>query len=267
MGTIGSILVIIVLLIGLYYLYQYLYGSSLAPQKQQIISGVQDASPSQPITVSPTIQIPTSGGGEMSVEGWIYIQSYTQKFNMNKHIFSLGGTTFDTMRIYLAPTNSDLRVRVTSSIPGAASILSSATPSAYSDYLPATDNSTLFSTPQMDSLLANALPMCDIKALDLQRWIHFVVTLNNSSVDTYIDGKLSRSCVLPSFFKNDVTPTITLLNNNGFGGKVANFYLYSYALAPDQIYHNYMAGPTASSSIWQYVQSFFTASNVGNSTY
>jgi hypothetical protein len=269
MSTIANILVLFILLIGLYYLYQYIYGSSSAPIVLNLLpSTIVDANPTEAPTKK--VSIPIASGGEMSFEGWIYIRDYSTKMNQNKHIFTLGGNTFDTLRVYLAPTSSDLRVRVTSQT-GGVSNTPSQNPTAYNEYLTSTkstDGKTFFTTMQVEDLLAQALPMCDVKSLDLQRWIHIVVTMNNRSVDTYIDGKLARSCVLPTFFKveNIANLEATVLGYGGFGGKVSNFNLYSLALPPDEIYHKYMAGPTAPSTLAEYLKSFFVPSDV-SSTY
>jgi len=269
MNAIANILVLFILLVGLYYLYQYLYGSTATSVVLNLIpSTIIDANPTDAITKK--VSIPIASGGEMSFEGWIYIRDYSTKMNQNKHLFSLGGNTFDTLRVYLAPTSSDLRVRVTSQS-GTTSNTPSQNPAAYSEYLTSsksTDGKTFFNSIQVEDLLASAMPMCDVKSLDLQRWIHIVVTMNNRSVDTYIDGKLARSCVLPTFFKveNIANLEATVLAYGGFGGKVANFNLYSLALPPDQVYHKYMAGPNAPTSLTEYLKSFFVPSDV-SSTY
>jgi hypothetical protein len=269
MSTIANILVIFILLVGLYYLYQYIYGGAQTPIVLNLIpSTIIDANPTSAIMKK--VSIPIASGGEMSFEGWIYIRDYSTKMNQNKHLFTLGGNTFDTLRIYLAPTSSDLRVRVTSQSTGMSNTPSQ-NPVAYNEYLVSTksnEGKTFFTGIQVEDLLSSALPMCDVKSLDLQRWIHIVVTMNNRSVDTYIDGKLARSCVLPTFFKveNIANLEATVLAHGGFGGKVANFNLYSLALPPDEIYHKYMAGPNAPSSLSEYLKSFFVPSDV-SSTY
>ena len=48
--------------------------------------------------------------------------------------------------------------------------------------------------------------MCDLTDIDLQRWINITVSVNGRIVDVYYDGKLARSCVLP---------TIPVASDNG----------------------------------------------------
>ena len=87
-------------------------------------------------------------------------------------------------------------------------------------------------------------PQCDIAEFDLQRWNLVTVVLSGKVTDVYVDGKLARSCVAPSYYKVDtmnVTPNI--LQHKTFDGKIANLNLYSVALNPAQIYQIYSSGP------------------------
>ena len=87
-------------------------------------------------------------------------------------------------------------------------------------------------------------PQCDLAEFNLQRWTHVTVILSGKVTDVYLDGKLARSCVNPSYYKVDtvdVKPNI--LQHRTFDGKLANLSLYSVALNPAQIYQMYSAGP------------------------
>jgi hypothetical protein len=87
-------------------------------------------------------------------------------------------------------------------------------------------------------------------------------------VDVYLDGKLSRSCVLPNYFKVDssysgylLSPGIPATNKvppgAGFGGQIGNIMMYDYALNPEMVYKNYMGGPEQITGFWQWFTSFF----------
>jgi hypothetical protein len=73
----------------------------------------------------------------------------------------------------------------------------------------------------------------------------------------YLDGKLSRSCVLPNYFKVDSSYSGYLLSNGGFGGQIANTMMYDAALNPEVVYRNYIAGPDQITGFWQWFTSFF----------
>jgi hypothetical protein len=87
--------------------------------------------------------------------------------------------------------------------------------------------------------------------------VNITVAVNGKTVDVYVDGKLSRSCVLPNMFKVDNNYTAKLLEYGGFGGLLSTTTLYDTALNPDIVYKNYMAGPEPITSIGEWFKSFF----------
>ena len=92
----------------------------------------------------------------------------------------------------------------------------------------------------------------------MQRWVNISVAVNAKVVDVYVDGKLSRSCVLPSTFKVDPSGyEAILLGYGGFGGKISTTTMYDVALNPEMVYKNYMAGPEPITSIGGWFSSFF----------
>ena len=64
-------------------------------------------------------------------------------------------------------------------------------------------------------------------------------------IDVYLDGKLSRSCATPSYFKVDPTSDVKLniLDRGGFDGYIGNTTVGSYSMNPDEIYRTYLSGP------------------------
>jgi hypothetical protein len=90
--------------------------------------------------------------------------------------------------------------------------------------------------------------MCDIESVDIQKWVNITAVLSGSNLDIYIDGKLSRSCVLGGLFKVDSgSPTLILGGANGFGGLIGKTRAANFAYSPDQVYKNYQDGPFNSS--------------------
>jgi hypothetical protein len=105
---------------------------------------------------------------------------------------------------------------------------------------------------------------CGLPAIDLQRWVNLVVSVNSKTVDVYLDGKLARSCVLPSFYRVDGGGyQATLLNYSGFGGYISTVNMYGSALGPDTVYSAYMAGPQPITNFLDYLKSFFQPSPQG----
>lgn len=98
-----------------------------------------------------------------------------------------------------------------------------------------------------DSLLVEGFTtptICDLPEVDMQRWTMVSVVLTGRTIDVYLDGKLSRSCMSPSYFKVDptgVTPVLT--DYGGFDGYMGRTEVANYAMNPDEIYRAYLSGP------------------------
>jgi hypothetical protein len=270
--NITTAVVVILLAVGLYYLYQYLYGSS-GITTATVVNGVKNAvrKDGTPIVVASDSLPPLYEGGEYTVSFWIYINDFKYRRDMNKHVLSLGGTTatgFDTLRVYLGAYKNSLSVRVTSRSPGAApSAAPGSAPGPATDYLPLANYNAEFNTiPQ--GLDQGYFPSCDLTSVDLQRWVNITVVLNGRTTDVYMDGKLARSCVLPSFYKVDPAGyKMTILDKGGFGGYVSNVRTYGYTLNPDQVYRNYMAGPGPQYTFYGWLTSLFDPKSAGSLDY
>jgi hypothetical protein len=227
--------------VGLYFLYQYLFGPktgssyTLLAKKQSAI--VDTAAP---IIIDSSKLPRLYEGGEFSVSTWIYVNNWTHRMNSNKPILIIGGTNFDTLYMYLGATKPSLKVRfhTKESSPASQTNTTVAQPKSNRDAIFGD-----YSTAGISSLLDDST-ICDIPEIDLQRWINIVVAVNGKTVDVYIDGKLTRSCVLPATFKVDSGGYSALvLPYNGFGGQISKTEMYDAALYPEAVYKNYMMGP------------------------
>ena len=289
-------------LIGLYYLYQYLFSASTM-QSDVLIGSNTAANPTVPITIQSSNLPPLYEGGEFSVSMWLYVQNWGVRSGYNKSILNIGGNSFDTIRIYLGANTPALRVRLhtrggssssttsgfqsgpslqammgTSSAPtpvgssappppmGSSSPLGSSpplgsTPDQPTEALDGKSRDALFTTLYPDSSLLDGTALCDLPAIDLQKWVCVAVAVNGKTVDVYIDGKLARSCVLPALYRVDGGGySADLLDYGGFGGYVNSIQMYNYALNPNAVYNLYMGGPNPITSLGSYLSSFFTPS-------
>jgi len=267
MGGIVGILIkvffVILSLIAIYYLYQYLYSTSdfvSTSLSRQIQTANLGSNP--PLTADTTVLPALYEGGELSVSAWIYINDYTIRNGYNKHVLSIGGSNFSTLVIYLGPYKNSLSVRVQTQSPSATSTTpSSSTPSPAASSVNLTSDmvNSMFTTLQTSSDLTASLPICDVTSIDLQRWILVNVVLNNNTCDVYLDGKLARSCVLPSFYRVDVANRKSkICDYGGFGGFIGQVNAYNYALNPEQVWRLYMAGPGPQYTLMSWLQSLFS---------
>ena len=110
--------------------------------------------------------------------------------------------------------------------------------------LSATAVNSMFAPTAMDDSLVTTPPVCDLPEIDLQRWTMVTVVLSGRTIDVYMDGKLTRSCMTPSYYKVDPTGVKALMTERGgFDGYTANTSVANYAMNPDEIYRAYLLGP------------------------
>jgi hypothetical protein len=264
-------------LVGLYYLYKYLFSSDVA--SAMLLSGKQNAttlvsSGATALTISKN-QLPALyTGGEFAVSTWIQIQKLE---GSNKSILRIAGSDdYDSLRIYLSGAAAQLMVRFTTGTENQLSTDDGMLKSKTSiDYIQSSQSNSrglqsrtvqpqqLFTTTAGSS--TNTGPnSCDVIQIDMQRWIHIVVSVNGMSSDVYMDGKLVRSCILPNYIKFGDNPTVYLLDDGkkksegGFGGYISTTQMFGGALSPDIVYQMYMAGPEPITNFWQYITAFMS---------
>jgi hypothetical protein len=259
------VLLIFIGLVALYYLYQYLFGPKTS-NVYTLIQNTQNANidPSKPITITSDKLPVLYEGGEFTISTWIYVNNWSYRQGFNKSILSIGGPNFDTIRIYLGGYKPKLSIRLqTKENSGVNNTIPSAATSTFGvnqiDSLDKGTQNAIFNILQTENSLLETSPLCDLPEIDLQRWVNISVSVSGKTVDVYYDGKLARSCVLPSFFKVDAGGySANLLAYGGFGGEISTTTMYDSALNPEQVYKNYMGGPEPITNIFSWISSFFT---------
>jgi hypothetical protein len=261
-GMVGKIIFVVLSLVALYYLYQFLFGPT-GLEGKTVLNSVKDASPDKPYVTFADGLPALYEGGEYSVNAWIYINDYSVNRGLNKPIFTLGGTSFLTLAVYLGPYKNTLQVRVhtkqaTPGTTGLASQNPSPKDSEVTDDLSSTVVKMMFGNLQQENSILYTPRACDITSVDLQKWVQISVCLNNKTCDVYMDGKLARSCVLPGFYKVDKSNlALAVCDYKGFGGYVSNVSAYNYALNPEQVWRLYMSGPGPQYGFVDYIKSMF----------
>jgi hypothetical protein len=261
---------VVYLLLGLtaiYYLFRFLYTSS--DSKAVVLVGGKREADIAPEKI-PSLPTPYEGG-EYSFNTWIYISSMNKNLNTLKHIFEIQGDHFSTLLVALGAFNNTLVVRThTVGVEGFQPIVVSGGPYAGSGpagsgpaVKPASTMSAvppnaaitpgnlsagalakMFTPMAMNDQLLTTPAICDLPEIDLQRWTMVTVVLSGRTIDVYLDGKLSRSCMGTSYYKVDptgVTPLIT--GRGGFDGYIGLTSVTNYAMNPDEIYRSYLSGP------------------------
>jgi hypothetical protein len=238
------ILLLVLVLVGAYYLYKYLFTSSgleIMSVNQAFIAA--DKAANGAASFSKMFEKQVYSGGELTVNMWVYLQDL-QRVNggAQNHIFSLGkaatgGSTLDgdqTMIVYLEPYKSDLSVALSL------------------EPKDAQENTTIVGSTIKTSDNKLSVPSSHVRAtvkgIELQKWVMLTFCINNKILDIYVDGKLARSVVLDAMYKVGGVATDGLYFNaaayGGFGGYIGNTKMANYALNPEEVWRLYMSGPS-----------------------
>lgn len=257
----------VVILVGLalYYLYKWLMGGSdlqntivFNPKKKGMPANSTSAKVFNDVALPPLY-----AGGEFSISTWIYVNDWNTNKGKNKQFLVLSGGSetagYNTMVMYLGQNVNKLSVRVSSANLG----------------VNTDDGGIQMTSSEMTQLVAQSVggkysdasdgfKKCDIEEIDLQRWVNINVVLSGRTTDVYIDGKLSRSCVLNSMYgvAGEQT-TVKLGGPNGFGGYIGQTQIANYAYSPDQVYKMYQNGPM-DQSLWSLISGMFSTSTFTN---
>jgi hypothetical protein len=240
MKTLGSVAALIIGAIVLYYLYNFFFSTQTYDSKTVLTTAVPANTYS---TKDAKVIPPIVEGGEYSLTFWIYVTNFTGKLGTPKHVLELQGVSptgsQSTLLVALGHYTNKLMVRVNSN--------STNNNTTESMDMSTTAINKLFTDTQTTpgELMGSSSQICDLPSIDLQKWVCIGIVLNGRTVDVYMDGKLARSCVLPSFYKVDPNGAkLKLMNFDGFEGYMSNVTAYAQALNPDQLYKVYMSGPS-----------------------
>lgn len=269
---IGSLVILVLGAIALYYLYDYMYSASALSIQTVMVGGPVSSTATNGIDNYPATSQDVKlnqyifTGGTMSVSFWMYVTGQgTGGSTSCKHILSLGTSTAGS-------ANPTLLI----ALGGASNVL----------YVRANDGNSGSQSWQLGNFMTNpglSTAPCNIQNIEYGRWVCVTVVLNNNMSDVYLDGKLSRSCVLKgqyqvaqgsagaplafSFCLPKASDDSSAATPWSWNGSFANCAFYSYALAPDQVYRIYMAGPSGGgANLWSQIQAFFGKNIVATKT-
>jgi hypothetical protein len=255
-----SVLVFIAILVGLYYLYNFLYGNTRSKDIQAPFAGTLAFETCVKAATSTNQKKTISGitdGGEMTFHTWVYISD--ARSNTTSTIiplFELGNrdltkkaedSSSNTGKVILfgglVPTTGSLVVRMGTS----------------NEHLEGRHVVSL-----LESTTNYTNSKCDIPNIEYQRWILISTVLNSRTLDVYVDGKLARSCVYTSpYLKDSTTLNPDLIFGAGLAeAKVKGVFsspsIANYAQSPDEIWTYYMAGPQITGGFLGWLADYFS---------
>ena len=245
-GWIGTVALVILLVVILYVVYTYLYPAD-DPTYTQFLKGEADAR--KPVHVKGSVPAIYTGG-DFTFSFWIYVDDWNYRASLSKFLFSIGPatpvpTSQNVLVGVLAPLQNGMMIRAsTASSSGGGSTI--VPPGAGPDITNEGQLTALMNQQTSTTMFQTSLETpCDVKEVPLQRWVNITVVNSGRVLDVYMDGRLSRSCVLDNTVHVPRGPlAIRLGAFGGFGGRYSAVQMWSQQLTPDVIYGIYMMGPT-----------------------
>ena len=82
---------------------------------------------------------------------------------------------------------------------------------------------------------------CKVQNIPIQKWVNLSITLYKKTLDIYINGKLHKTCVIPSIPELS-KGNVYITPGKGFDGYTSKFQFYPEALNPQEIWNIYSNG-------------------------
>jgi hypothetical protein len=155
--------------------------------------------------VIPASSLPESGSVNYSYSIWIYIDDWGYQYGKEKIILLRG-----TMGALFTPAIS----------------------------LMPTDNTAVITVTTEEEPFE-----CVVPNIPLQKWTNLIVSLNNKSLDCYVNGKLVKTCVLPTVSVVKSDSAVYLTPNGGFSGYTNRLQYWNTPISPQQAWNVYKKGP------------------------
>jgi hypothetical protein len=242
-STIVSVLYFVAIVVLAYYLYRF-YTDSYSRDTVLLKSQIETSAAKRDLVIYKSgDDMNKRVGSEYTISFWMFINQYANTSEYQSLFALMDGTDDEfLLAAYLHPKKPNMVVR-------AGKIMGNTT----IDTLVKKTTNSIEPPVSEDSLTP-----CDVSNIDLQRWMHVAISVNGQILDVYVDGKLARSCILPSVqnITADGSQQLTLFHSGTtYKGFISGVQVSSYAATPDQIYSQYRGGPYASVGFLDYLWS------------
>ena len=255
-------IILIVLLLGI--LVYLLMNSSLFNSESQMVTTVSNAR--EHVTID--YKKVKAYQSNYSYGYWFYIDDWNYKYGEKKLLLTRSDNASGyNPAIYFTPSQNDLTIMISCYNPefsgGESSPITSETTS---------DGTTVTSTKQSqqpgqceyDSMMGGVganFPgeqsegtvnfECKIPNINIQKWVHLMVAINNRTLDVFINGKLTKTCMLPGVPRINNESNIELCPGNdlnnldedpGFSGFYSKVVFFPFDVTPQQAWNEYRKG-------------------------
>ena len=267
----GPVVLGLVLIGVVYMIYTYLYAGQ-DPTYTLLLDG--EAVARAPVTLTTTKVPRISTGTDFTLSLWFYVDDYNYNASLPKYLFTLGPDLLHDHSKYvlvslLGASTNDLIIRANSQMPSGSTApapgsIPAATGAATPDITGALTLNNMLSQKTSMAMFqstvgaTDALTPCDIRDVPLQKWVNLTVVVSGRTMDVYLDGKLSRSCVLDGMVNVPHGKLrLRMGEAGGFGGRVSYVQMWASQLTPDAIYGIYQMGPArAKTNLFQRLAKF-----------
>jgi hypothetical protein len=86
------------------------------------------------------------------------------------------------------------------------------------------------------------IPPCTVQNVPIQQWVNFTMSVYGKTLDTYINGKLVKTCILPGIAYVNNALNVYVTPGGGFDGSTSKFSYYPNSLNPEQAWNIYEDG-------------------------
>jgi len=148
---------------------------------------------------------------------WIYVDNWQYRYGTKKVIYSRKAGTVVSPEVSLGAATNDLMI-----------------------------NMTLMNSDAADIGVNNT--SWTVSNIPIQKWCNVIISTNNRAIDTYIDGKLVNTHVLPGVLSTIGTAPVFVSPEldgemGGFSGQTSKFRYIARTINPREAYDIYREGP------------------------
>tara|TARA_X000000950_G_C13857910_1_gene637384 strand:- start:216 stop:1004 length:789 start_codon:yes stop_codon:yes gene_type:complete len=229
LGTIVGVIIVVIIL----YLVMSWWSSSYVN-----LSGLNDGKNEVKIDAK-KLNTGAERASNFSYSIWFYVNDWNYRFGEKKIIFERGSKHHLCPEVSLDKFENNLKIKLaiynhTESsadgvVPHGTTLGSSKCPST-----------TL--RPSAGGSGHGGLHECNVSNIPLQRWVNLIISVYGRSLDVYIDGKLTRTCILPNTALVNPKSSVKLTPDKGFDGWTSNFQYFPNATNPQEAWNIYQSG-------------------------
>ncbi len=101
-------------------------------------------------------------------------------------------------------------------------------------------NTAVYSGTSSDS--GTSIHTCKVDNIPVQKWINLTVSVMNRSLDIYLNGKLTRTCILTGVPKTNSNDSLYITPGGGFSGWTSKMLYWPDACNPQKAWNIYKEG-------------------------